>query len=192
MSTASSDTTVLLILCLALAVVGALSVFVYFRIRLAEVRGSIANLAQEQLNVWQRDEVARIHSDARAVAQREAEASFLEWQLRKEADIRADAIMRSQAVIAGKVSENLVPFMPAFPFNPKDVRFVGSPIDLIVFDGVSDESVREVVFLEIKTGNSALSTKQRQVRDAIKQKKVAWLEVHVETGGTLSSQRGKG
>lgn len=102
-----------------------------------------------------------------------------EWKVTYEAGIRADAIMRSQAVIAGKVTENIVPYMPVFPYNPKDVRFIGSPVDLIVFDGAAEGRLREVVFLEVKTGSSSLNQIQRQIRDAVLAGRVEWRELRV-------------
>jgi len=45
-----------------------------------------------------------------------------------------------QGVIAGKVSEHLIPYLPEFRYNPKDARFIGSPIDLIYSTGLMRES----------------------------------------------------
>ena len=67
----------------------------------------------------------------------------------------------------GKVSEQLLPYLPGFRFNPKDARFLGSPVDLVVFDGLAEGELRGVWFLEVKTGNAGLSGRERQVRDAI-------------------------
>ena len=52
--------------------------------------------------------------------------------------------------------------MDGFPYNPKDARFLGTPIDFLVFDGISEDDVREVVFLEIKTGGSSLTTREAE------------------------------
>src|SRR6266550_2008233 len=49
---------------------------------------------------------------------------FLVWKLRYSAAIREDAVQRSLAVTAGKVHEQLVPYLPEFGFNPKDARFL--------------------------------------------------------------------
>ncbi len=64
---------------------------------------------------------------------------FVVWRLRYSAAIRENAVQRSLAVTAGKVHEQLVPYLPEFGFNPKDARFLGSPVDLIVFDGLAAE-----------------------------------------------------
>jgi predicted Holliday junction resolvase-like endonuclease len=104
---------------------------------------------------------------------------FLVWKARYTALIRADAVQRSQAVTAGKVHEQLVPYLSAFPYNPKDVRFLGSPVDLVVFDGLSEGRVRRVVFLEVKTGGSSLTGRERCVRDAVQAGDVEWAELRV-------------
>jgi predicted Holliday junction resolvase-like endonuclease len=91
--------------------------------------------------------------------------------------VRADAIRASRAVTTGKVAEQLVPHFPAFPLNPRETRFLGSPIDFVVFDGLEDGLVRRVVFVEVKTGGAALSQRERLVRDAVQAGRVEWLEV---------------
>ncbi|HUF36000.1 MAG TPA: Holliday junction resolvase-like protein [Gemmatimonadales bacterium] len=106
-------------------------------------------------------------------------AHFLVWKMRHTRTIRADAVRRSQAVTRGKVHEQLVPYLPDFPYDARDVRFVGSPVDLVVFDGLADGRVRRVVFLEVKTGGAGLSGRERSVRDAIRARQVEWAELRV-------------
>lgn len=107
---------------------------------------------------------------------------FAVWKARYSARIRDDAVQRSLAVTAGKVHEQLLPYLPDFPFNPKDARFVGTPVDLVVFDGLADGQVRRVVFVEVKTGNAGLSTRERQVRDVVLARAVEWAELRVGRG----------
>jgi predicted Holliday junction resolvase-like endonuclease len=104
------------------------------------------------------------------------------WKLRYTRVIRADAVQRSQAVTAGKVYEQLVPYLPGFGFNPKDARFLGTPVDLVVFDGLSEGVVRRIVFVEVKTAGADLSTRERRVRDAVRARQVEWSELRVAPG----------
>ncbi len=104
---------------------------------------------------------------------------FLVWKLRYSASIREDAVQRSLAVTAGKVHEQLVPYLPEFGFNPKDARFLGSPVDLIVFDGLAAGDVRRIVFLEVKTGGASLTARERQVRDVVESREVVWAELRL-------------
>jgi predicted Holliday junction resolvase-like endonuclease len=102
---------------------------------------------------------------------------FLMWKARYTASIREDAVQRSLAVTSGKVHEQLVPYLPGFPFNPKDVRFLGSPVDLVVFDGLAEGRLRRIVFLEVKTGGSALTVRERWVRDIVQARGIEWAEL---------------
>lgn len=128
---------------------------------------------------WCEGELENVRKEQRELAMREASNQLIEWKQVSEKIIRQDAIQRSQAVTVGKVTEHIVPHLPNFNFNPKDARFIGSPVDFVVFDGLNDEEsdqVRNVVFIEVKTGVSALTKRERLVRDAIKAGRVKWVE----------------
>jgi predicted Holliday junction resolvase-like endonuclease len=106
---------------------------------------------------------------------------FQLWKARYTSAIREDAVQRSQAITAGKVHEQLLPYLPAFPYDPRDVRFLGSPVDLIVFDGLTAGCVERIVFLEVKTGGAGLTQRERSVRDAVQDGAVEWAELRIRT-----------
>jgi len=145
----------------------------------ARQNADVPKKAEEQLTAWKQRELNTLREQEKQTALREAEAELQEWLMVNEANIRQDAIFRSQSVIMGKVTEHIAPYMSGFPYNPKDARFIGSPIDIIIFDGADEGQVREVIFLEVKTGNSGLSTRQWQIRDAIVAGHVAWRVLNV-------------
>jgi hypothetical protein len=92
---------------------------------------------------------------------------------------RKDAIMKSRAVLGGQFSEQLAPFLPDFKYLPTECRFVGKPIDLIVFKGMDEKNINEVVFVEVKSGNAKLSEHERRLKDVIDKKKVRWEEYRI-------------
>jgi predicted Holliday junction resolvase-like endonuclease len=104
---------------------------------------------------------------------------LLIWKTRYTSLIREDAVVRSRAVTAGKIQEQLIPYLPGFPYNPRDIRFLGSPIDLVVFDGLADGELRRIVFVEIKTGRSSLTQGEQAVRGAIEAGEIEWAELRV-------------
>lgn len=66
-----------------------------------------------------------------------------------------------------------------FMFNPKDVKFIGSPIDLIVFQGLQEGLNRvSIHFIEVKTGSSKLSETQIKIKSAVEDKRVFWEEIN--------------
>jgi predicted Holliday junction resolvase-like endonuclease len=112
-------------------------------------------------------------------------AYIIAWKIQYTARVRQDAVLRSQAIVAGKVHEQLVPYLPAFAYNPKDVRFLGSPVDLVVFDGLAEGELRRIIFLEIKTGRAGLTVRERSVREVVRSRKVEWDELRI-TGPAAS------
>lgn len=97
-----------------------------------------------------------------------------------EENIRKDALKRSRATIKGQVAEQIVPFMNEFNYNPSDARFLGSPIDYIVFDGYTNNEEVKVILSDIKTGENARLTKQqRKIKKAVEDGKVEWKTIRV-------------
>ena len=155
------------------------------------VRGEAIKEAQEQLLTWRTDELEKAKSQLWEVLSKEANVSLEQWKVEAEKEIRQDAIDKSQSVTMGKMTEHIVPYLPGFGFNPSDARFIGSPIDLVVFDGLGNDEVKKIVFVEIKTGTSTLSTRERLVRDAIIERRVEWIEMKVNLEGPDIVQKGK-
>jgi predicted Holliday junction resolvase-like endonuclease len=138
--------------------------------RAAERGAELQRWAEAERTRWVEQERAQVVADAEA----RSAVRFEAWRREHEETIRKDAIARSTATIRGNVSEQLLPFMGAFPYDPRDCRFIGAPIDLIVFNGLYGNGLTEIVFLEVKTGESSLSPRERAVRDAIRAKLVRW------------------
>ena len=89
--------------------------------------------------------------------------------------IRQDAIKRSKAVIGGLTVEQLAPYLPDFPCNPGDVRFVGKPVDFVAFSGLTEKGrIDEIVLIEVKTGESALNEREKEVRKAVQEGRVRY------------------
>jgi predicted Holliday junction resolvase-like endonuclease len=133
--------------------------------------------AMTQLQQWRGQELDLARRQQLETARSEAAVSLEQWKVEHSQSIRQDAIQKSQAVTLGKVTEHFVPYLPDFTYNPKDARFLGSPVDFVVFDGLNDGEVKGVVFIEVKTGKSALSSRERRIREAVQSGKVQWIEL---------------
>lgn len=115
-----------------------------------------------------------------------AQALLNQWKINEEERIRKDAANRSVRNVLGKVTEHLIPFSEAMKqFNPKDIRFIGSPIDLIVFEGAEELKKDQVTiwFVEVKTGTSALSKRQQIIKEAVQSRRVEWMRVDMKSFG---------
>lgn len=96
------------------------------------------------------------------------------WQVEIE-KARKEAITQSRAVLGGKFVEQLAPYLPEFKYDPTEARFIGSPIDLIVFPGLATGNPQEIVIMEIKTGKTShLTPEERKIRQLIEDGMVRW------------------
>ena len=103
-----------------------------------------------------------------------------EWLEKEEDRIRKDAIERSARTLSGKTLEKLIPFLEKFPYDAHDLRWLGDPVDFIIFDGYSSEkSPKQVVFCEVKSGESKLSKVQNEIKELVEKKKVKWFEFRI-------------
>jgi len=151
-------------------------VLIYLFWKYSELKGEIENRARDIFGKWRSTELE-------TQANEKAKLLFQDWAQQEEKGIREDAIKRSEAVIQGKVTEHLIPFFPDFKYNPKDVRFMGTPVDLVVFDGLSEGEMRNVVFVEVKTGKTAnLSNREKLVRNCVESKDVVYEIIHHRGG----------
>lgn len=89
---------------------------------------------------------------------------------------RGDAVRRSRAVLGGLAAEQLAPYLPGFPYDPTELRFIGKPVDFIAFVGASKGKIEEVAFVEVKSGEAGLSAVERSLRDAVREGRVTWAE----------------
>jgi len=97
------------------------------------------------------------------------------------------ALRRSRSVLGGMFAEQLAPYLPNFPFSPTEAKFIGAPIDFLVFKGLDDQRIEEVIFVEVKSGSARLNHNEHSLKDAIINKRVRWHEYHVPTTITQSS-----
>jgi len=87
-------------------------------------------------------------------------AELERWKLEAAGEIRKDSVNRAGSTLKGKIAEQLAPVLPGFLFNPADARFIGSPVDYVIFDeltGVSDEKEQSIriVFMDVKKATAA-------------------------------------
>lgn len=166
------DPLLLLVAFLSAASIIFLAIIAYLAIKYWDLKTHTTERAMEIFNKWRTDEL-----------QREAQILFENWRQEYEGKVRKEAIDKSKSVILGKITEHLIPYFPEFKYNPKDARFIGTPVDLIVFDGLDEGQLKEVVLIEVKTGISSLSKRERMIRDAVNQRRVRYEVLRLENEG---------
>jgi predicted Holliday junction resolvase-like endonuclease len=97
---------------------------------------------------------------------------------------RAKSSAAQRSTIKGQLAEQMFPISDRCRYLPSDMQFIGKAFDYLIIDGYTDckddgGDIREVIFAEIKTGSSQLSSHQRKIRDAINSGRVRWETINL-------------
>ncbi len=129
---------------------------------------------------------------------RRANARIEEILQGRERDLllaRRESVEKSRSSLRGQIAEQLAPLLPGFRYLPADARFLGDPIDYVVFNGYSDlrdEARRpealEIVLLEVKQGGSTLSPLQRSIARSVEEGRVRFEVCRIQEDGSIGTE----
>jgi len=92
--------------------------------------------------------------------------------MRREIDYLAFS-KQSLSTKYGRMSEQFMPFLESYPYDKNNFRFIGTPIDGVQFEN------DKIVFIEFKTSGSTMSTRQRAIRNLIKDGRIEFKEFRI-------------
>jgi len=114
-----------------------------------------------------------------SVIEERARNDLERWKIECTGEIRKDSVNRSRSTLKGRISEQMAPLLPEFTYSPADARFIGNPIDFVVFDGYTkakDEKgdAISVVLVEVKKGKGKLTREESLIKKAVEEGRVSW------------------
>src|SRR5262245_62108653 len=111
----------------------------------------------------------------------------------KEATKRS--VDQSRSTLKGQIAEQMAPVLPGFSYLPADARFLGDPIDYVVFNGRtnlanngSGEQELEIILLEVKHGQSKLTPAQRAIAKAVEEGRVRFEVAQIGENGIVTTK----
>ena len=84
------------------------------------------------------------------------------------------ATITTRSVNIGKNLEKILPIMEDFKWQLPDCRFLGDPIDLLTFNGLSVNNIDSISFIEVKSGKARLNKHQKLVKEAVEDNRVKY------------------
>ena len=112
----------------------------------------------------------------------ELNSEFNHFKSQKDNDIleaRKDSNKKQRATIKGQITETIAPWSMTVVNSVSELNFLGNPIDFIGFKGLDGDDDIDIKFIEVKSGKSKLNKNQRRIKDAIKEKRIDWVEVRI-------------
>ncbi len=140
--------------------------------------------------------VARAWQRERRAAQARIEQLLSEKE-KGLVEARRDSLQRSRSSLKGQIAEQMAPLLPGFRYLPADARFLGDPIDYVVFSGYTDlrdgpsTGPLDIVLLEVKQGGSALSPFQRAIARSVEEGRVRFEVLRIAENGALTTEDGR-
>lgn len=111
----------------------------------------------------------------------EKEAKFEE----EEEGIREEARARGRAQVPDLVRKTMGTQFAKLEYNPYDIKALLHPVDLVVFDGMTEKDMKNVIFLSKATPNQYLKTLHTEVARSIDDKNYDWKVVRVTQDGQV-------
>jgi predicted Holliday junction resolvase-like endonuclease len=149
-------------------------VFLFIGYLLAYLKFS--SIRQKEQEIQKEKELAQQHEvDLKLIAQKQIAEEDAKHKVHQ-------AVLTQRSVLKGKISEQFAPFLKGFPsdLNTSEAHFIGNPVDFIVFKGMNENNITEVVFIEVKSGkHNWLNKNEYSLRKAIENKSVSYVPYHI-------------
>jgi predicted Holliday junction resolvase-like endonuclease len=96
---------------------------------------------------------------------------------------KQESLDKQRSVTKGRMAEQLAPLLPEFKYNPSDARFLGNPIDYIIFENLHKEGEEpiNIVLLDVKTGKASLNRNERLIEKAANERRIKFETLQLGT-----------
>jgi predicted Holliday junction resolvase-like endonuclease len=151
--------------------IGILFAYFYFRAKVESMARKLGEEIGQKVFDQRKSELERVFEE-------KYKTLLEQWKIESEKAFREDALAKSRAVLKGALAEQLAPIFKIFGYNPSDARFIGDPVDYVIFDGYTKvrERIEDVpittVLADVKTGGADLTYEQRRIKQGIEKRLV--------------------
>lgn len=120
--------------------------------------------------------------DGKVLKLEEKEASFEE----EREKIRQQSVERGRKQVPQLVKKCLCPDFKNLTYNPYDIKAIMHPVDFIVFDGMNEKDMKNVVLLSRKPSENMQTKVLASIGKAISEKNYDWKVARIALNGKVS------
>jgi len=118
----------------------------------------------------------------RALAARKGELAARRAELRtRPTQIVEASVRQAGATNLGFILERIATTLPTFPLKSSECRSLFDPIDYVAFPGAGSGRVESIHFVEIKSGRSKLTPRQKEISEVVERGRVSLETYTVES-----------
>lgn len=133
---------------------------------------------------------------SRELVRGQVEAEATQWRTRELYSVRREALDRSRPEVQRRVGSAIARWTHSFPFLQEDARFIGHPVDYVVFEGYSEVRARRepqitaVTFVRARQDGRE-DPDGRLVEECVRLGSVEWRTIEI-SGPIVELQLGAG
>ena len=106
--------------------------------------------------------------------------------LQKESKIREKAVLRGRSKVLKTVRKSMDKHFAKMNYNPYDIKPILHPIDFVIYDGMNEEKMNDVVFLSKKTRNPYIDKLHSSISDIIAKEKYDFQVARIDFEGNVN------
>ncbi len=120
----------------------------------------------------------------RSTARAQIDAELTRWRSQELYSVRREALDRARPEVQRRVGSTIASWTHSFPFRQEDARFIGHPIDYVVFEGYSEvrarreDAITRVTFVRARSDGS-VDPDAELVRQCVAAGRVEWRTLEV-------------
>jgi predicted Holliday junction resolvase-like endonuclease len=90
--------------------------------------------------------------------------------------------------MANRVVKKIDPIFFPRKLNPDDAKVIFHPIDYVVFNGMKNKDLINIVLLDRETGSSSHKKIQKSIENTINHERYEWLTIRVKDDGNVCTE----
>ena len=104
----------------------------------------------------------------------------------KERAIKDEAVQRGRSKVLQTVLNSMDEYFTKMKYNPYDIKPILHPVDFVIYEGMNDKKMNDVVFLSKKTENPYLDKLHTSINEAIQKELYDFKVARIDIDGNVS------
>jgi len=104
----------------------------------------------------------------------------------KEKTIRKKAVLRGRSQVVKTVLNSMDDYFTKMKYNPYDIKPILHPVDYVIYEGMNDKKMNDVVFLSKKTKNPYINKLHMSINEIINKELYDFKVARIDIDGSVS------
>jgi predicted Holliday junction resolvase-like endonuclease len=105
---------------------------------------------------------------------------------KKEREIKEKAVKRGRSKVLKTVLDSMDEHFTKMNYNPYDIKPILHPVDFVIYDGMNDKKMKDVVFLSKKTKNPYLNKFHTSINEIISKESYDFQVARIDIDGNVN------